>query len=230
MANKEKTVLYLAGEIDLKADKAKTQMNELKDLLKDFQNKTIEVKAQTRSARMSIQNLGDFLNRTFAKDHEVKLNIGNAKSNLETIKSLLDYIKANKTITLTLEAKGVSDALKDIRSDIKAIEGKHNISFNVTSKLAKDQIQSLARDINKIKNVDFNIGVKNNLDLKNLDTFTKNMAKLDSMKKDMEFGIKVKSVENSLDRVNQVSNKLANLKNNNAINFTDNNKGFDSII
>lgn len=223
MAKKEKTILQLDGEINLKADKAKADMQELKELLDKFKKTTIEVKAQTRSARMSIQNLGDFLIRTFAKEQTLKLNTSEAKSRLETIKSLFDVIKGNKTITLTLDAKNVKVQLDEIRKDITKIEGKHVISFNVTSKQAKDQVQSLARDINRIKNVDFNIGIKNNLALKDLNTFTKNIAKLASLQKDIEFGIKVKSVQNSLDRVNQISNKLANLKNNNAINFTDNN-------
>lgn len=221
MAGKEKTILQLDGEINLKADKAKQSMQELKNLLNEFKNKTIDVKAQTRSARMSIQNLGDFISRTFNRENVVKLSTADAQAKadrlLNTLRSFKDFTK----ITLSLDAKGVSSQLQSIRNNLNFITGKHTISLNATTAQVKSQLAGLSKDINNIKNVSFTINVKNNADLKGINTFTKDMSKLAGLKSDITFGITVKSVQNSLDRVRQVSNVLANLKNNNSIQFTE---------
>ena len=221
MAGKEKTVVQLNGEINLKADKAKSDMTELKRLLNEFSNKTIEVKAQTRSARMSIDNLGTRIAHTFGKENEVKLNVGDASRKLDSLISKLGSLKNYGKITLSLDAHGVPSTLQSIRNDLIAITGKKSISLNANTAQVKSQLGSLAKDINNIKNVSFNVSVKNNADIKGIDTFTKDMSKLAGLKKDIEFGIQVKTVQNSLDRVRQVSNVLANLKNNNSIQFTE---------
>lgn len=228
MAGKEKIILQLDGEINLKADKAKQNMQELKNLLNEFKNKTIDVKAQTRSARMSIQNLGDFISRTFNKDNVVKLSTADAQVKADRLLSTLRSFKDFTKITLSLDAKGVSSQLQSIRNDLNFITGKHTISLNATTAQVKSQLAGLSKDINNFKNVSFTINVKNNADLKGINTFTKDMSKLAGLKSDITFGITVKSVQNSLDRVRQVSNVLANLKNNNSIQFTE--SGLNPIL
>jgi len=228
VAGKEKTILQLDGEINLKADKAKQSMQELKNLLNEFKNKTIDVKAQTRSARMSIQNLGDFISRTFNKDNVVKLSTADAQAKADRLLSTLRSFKDFTKITLSLDAKGVSSQLQSIRNDLNFITGKHTISLNATTAQVKSQLAGLSKDINNLKNVSFTINVKNNADLKGINTFTKDMSKLAGLKSDITFGITVKSVQNSLDRVRQVSNVLANLKNNNSIQFTE--SGLNPIL
>lgn len=228
MAKKETTVIQLDGEINLKADKAKQSMQELKNLLNEFKNKTIDVKAQTRSARMSIQNLGDFISRTFNRENVVKLSTADAQVKADKLLSTLRSFKDVTKISISLDAKGVSSQLQSIRNDLNFISGKHTISLNVTTTQVKSQLASLSKDINNIKNVSFTVNVRNNADLKGINTFTKDMSKLAGLKSDITFGITVRSVKNSLDRVRQVSNVLANLKNNNSIQFTE--SGLNQII